>query len=123
MNELELLNGTEEIIPENIITKEQFVKFVENSVKFEELMMMYRCAIREVQTKLEILNDEFQHVHQYNPIEYIKRRIKTPESIVKKLKRYGYESTIDNMVNYVNDIAGIRIVCSFTSDFPKFLFG
>ena len=49
-------------------------------------------------------------------IEYIKRRIKTPESIVKKLKRYGYESTIDNMVNYVNDIAGIRIVCSFTSD-------
>ena len=62
------------------------------------------------------MNDEFQHVHQYNPIEYIKRRIKTPESIVKKLKRYGYESTIDNMVNYVNDIAGIRIVCSFTSD-------
>ena len=116
MNELELLDGTEEIIPENIITKEQFVKFVENSVKFEELMMMYRCAIREVQTKLEILNDEFQHVHQYNPIEYIKRRIKTPESIVKKLKRYGYESTIDNMVNYVNDIAGIRIVCSFNSD-------
>ena len=72
--------------------------------------------MKEVGTKLEILNDEFQHVHQYNPIEYIKRRIKTPESIVKKLKRYGYESTIDNMVNYVNDIAGIRIVCSFTSD-------
>ncbi len=65
---------------------------------------------------MEILNDEFQHVHQYNPIEYIKSRIKSPESIVKKLKRYGYESTIDNMVNYVNDIAGIRIVCSFTSD-------
>ena len=53
MNELELLNDTEEIIPENIITKEQFVKFVENSVKFEELMMMYRCAIREVQTSLK----------------------------------------------------------------------
>ena len=45
MNELELLNGTEEIIPENIITKEQFVKFVENSVKFEELMMMYRLSL------------------------------------------------------------------------------
>ena len=69
---------------------------------------------KEVEKKK--LNDELQHVHQYNPIEYIKRRIKTPESIVKKLKRYGYESTIDNMVNYVNDIAGIRIVCSFTSD-------
>lgn len=67
---------------------------------------------KEVRTKVEILNDEFQQVHQYNPIEYIKSRIKTPESIVKKLKRYGYESSIDNMVSYVNDIAGIRIVCS-----------
>ena len=80
------------------------------------IIFLYNSALKEVGTKLEILNDEFQHVHQYNPIEYIKRRIKTPESIVKKLKRYGYESTIDNMVNYVNDIAGIRIVCSFTSD-------
>ena len=79
------------------------------------IIFLYNSALKEVGTKLEILNDEFQHVHQYNPIEYIKR-IKTPESIVKKLKRYGYESTIDNMVNYVNDIAGIRIVCSFTSD-------
>jgi putative GTP pyrophosphokinase len=66
--------------------------------------------------KLEILNDEFQHVHRYNPIEHIKSRIKTPESIVKKLKRHGYESTIENMVKYVNDIAGIRVICSFTSD-------
>ena len=70
-------------------------------------------------TKVEILNDEFQQVHQYNPIEYIKSRIKSPESIVKKLKRYGYESSIDNMVDYINDIAGIRIVCSFTSDIYK----
>ena len=80
------------------------------------IIFLYNSALKEVGTKLEILNDEFQHVHQYNPIEYIKRRIKTPESIVKKLIRYGYESTIDNMVNYVNDIAGINIVCSFTSD-------
>lgn len=80
------------------------------------IIFLYNSALKEVGTKLEILNDEFQHVHQYNPIEYIKKRIKTPESIVKKLRRYGYESTIDNMVNYVNDIAGIRIVCSFTSD-------
>ena len=64
------------------------------------IIFLYNSALKEVGTKLEILNDEFQHVHQYNPIEYIKRRIKTPESIVKKLKRYGYESTIDNMVNY-----------------------
>ena len=79
-------------------------------------MLLYNSALKEVGTKLEILNDEFKHTHQYNPIEYIKSRIKTPESIVKKLKRNGYESTIANMMEYINDIAGIRIVCSFTSD-------
>ena len=82
----------------------------------QAVMFLYNSALKEVGTKLEILNDEFQHVHQYNPIEYIKKRIKTPESIVKKLKRHGYEVSIDNMIDHVNDIAGIRIVCSFTSD-------
>lgn len=80
------------------------------------MMFLYHSALKKVNTKLEILNDEFRHVHKYNPIEYFKSRIKTPESIVKKLKRGGYESTIANMVKYVNDIAGIRLVCSFTSD-------
>ncbi|MCR5222674.1 MAG: GTP pyrophosphokinase family protein [Lachnospiraceae bacterium] len=79
-------------------------------------MLLYNSALKEVGTKLEILNDEFQHIHQYNPIEHIKSRIKSPESIVRKLKNKGLESTIDNMVQYVNDIAGIRVICSFTSD-------
>lgn len=81
-----------------------------------EAILLYNSALKEINVKLEILNDEFQHVHRYNPIEHIKSRIKTSESIVKKLKRYGYESTIENMVEYVNDIAGIRVICSFTSD-------
>lgn len=83
---------------------------------WKEVTLIYSAALRQIETKMEILNNEFQHVHQYNPIEHIKARIKTPESIVKKLKRNGYESTIDNMVKYINDIAGIRIICSFTSD-------
>lgn len=83
---------------------------------WKEVTLIYSAALRQIETKMGILNDEFQHVHQYNPIEHIKARIKTPESIVKKLKRNGYESTIDNMVKYINDIAGIRIICSFTSD-------
>lgn len=83
---------------------------------WESVMFLYNSALKEVATKVEILNDEFVHLHHYNPIEYTKSRIKTPESIVKKLKRHGYESTIENMVNHVKDIAGIRIVCSFTSD-------
>ena len=81
-----------------------------------EVILVYNSALKEVGTKLEILNDEFQHVHRYNPIEHIKSRVKTSESIVKKLKKHGYESTIQNMVEHVNDIAGIRVICSFTSD-------
>lgn len=83
---------------------------------WKAVQLIYNSALKQISTKLEILNDEFQHVHRYNPIEHIKSRIKTPESIVKKLKKHGYESTIDNMVKYVNDIAGIRVICSFTSD-------
>ncbi len=83
---------------------------------WKEVILIYNSALKEIGTKLEILNDEFQHVHRYNPIEHIKSRIKTSESIVKKLKKNGYESTIENMVKYVNDIAGIRVICSFTSD-------
>lgn len=90
--------------------------FNEGIDSWESLMFLYNSALKEVTTKLEILNDEFVHVHKYNPIEYIKSRIKSPESIVKKLKRHNLEINVDNMINNINDIAGVRIVCSFTSD-------
>ena len=90
--------------------------FNEGIESWENLMFLYNSALKEVTTKLEILNDEFVHVHKYNPIEYIKSRIKSPESIVKKLKRHQLEINVDNMINNINDIAGVRIVCSFTSD-------
>jgi putative GTP pyrophosphokinase len=83
---------------------------------WRSVMLLYRAALKELDTKIAILNEEFQHTHQYNPIEYVKSRVKSPESIVKKLKRYGYEDSMENMVTYCNDIAGLRIVCSFTSD-------
>lgn len=92
------------------------IKNYEDVDSWKTIMFLYNAALKEVGTKLEILNDEFQHVHQYNPIEHIKTRIKTPESIVKKLKRNGYETSIENMVKYINDIAGVRLICSFTSD-------
>ena len=95
----------------------EFVPDTRNDIdSWKEVQLVYNSALKEIGTKLEILNDEFQHVHQYNPIEHIKARIKSPESIVKKLKKHGYESTIQNMVKYVNDIAGVRVICSFTSD-------
>lgn len=95
---------------------EQITVINEDIDSWETLMFLYNSALKEVGTKLEILNDEFKHIHKYNPIEYIKSRIKSPESIVKKLKKNGYEPSVENMVAHVRDIAGIRIVCSFTSD-------
>lgn len=92
------------------------LKNYEDVDSWKTVIFLYNAALKEVGTKLEILNEEFQHVHRYNPIEHIKTRIKTPESIVKKLKRNGYETSIENMVKYINDIAGVRLICSFTSD-------
>ena len=80
------------------------------------VMFLYNSALKAISTKIEILNNEFIHLYNYNPIEHIKSRLKTPESIVKKLKRNGREVTIANMTEYLSDIAGIRIICSFTSD-------
>jgi len=95
---------------------ENAIKNYEDVDSWKTVIFLYTAALKEVNTKLEVLNDEFQHVHKYNPIEHIKTRIKTPESIVKKLKRYGYETSIENMVHHINDIAGVRLICSFTSD-------
>ena len=91
----------------------------EGAFSYEEVMLYYSAALKQIQTKLSILNEEFQHVHNYNPIEHIKARVKTPESIVKKLRRHGYEGTLFNMVRYCNDIAGIRVICDFTSEIYK----
>lgn len=83
------------------------------------MIFLYNSALKEINTKIEILNNEFMHVHNYNPIEHVKSRIKSPESIVRKLKKQGHEATIENMGKYLNDIAGVRIICSFTSDIYK----
>ena len=86
------------------------LNFYEDVDSWETLMFLYNAALKEINTKIEILNDEFQHVHHYTPIEHIKSRIKTPESIVKKLKRNGYEVNVQNMVKHVRDMAGVRII-------------
>ncbi len=79
-------------------------------------MFLYSSALKSINTKIEILNNEFVQLYHYNPIEHITSRLKTPESIVKKLRHDGREVTIENMVEHLNDIAGIRIICSFMSD-------
>ena len=79
-------------------------------------MLIYDSALKQIYTKIEILNNEFVHSHRYNPIEHVSKRIKSADSITRKLKRMGYEPTIGNMEDQLHDIAGIRIICSFTSD-------
>lgn len=84
--------------------------------QWNSIMFLYDSALKEINTKIEILNNEFIHMHNHTPIEHIKSRLKTPESIVKKLKRDGQEVTIETMVEKLSDIAGIRVICSFMQD-------
>ena len=84
--------------------------------QWRSVMFLYDSALKKVNTKIEILNNEFVSRYDYNPIEHIKSRLKTADSIVKKLKKDGYEVSIENMMERLSDIAGIRIICSFTSD-------
>ncbi len=84
--------------------------------QWKSVMFLYGSALKEIKTKIEILNSEYVHIYGHTPIEHIKSRLKSPNSIVKKLKRTGNEVTIQNMVEKLNDIAGIRIICSFTED-------
>ncbi len=84
--------------------------------QFQELMTRYACAIREVRTKLEVLNDELSVRNERNPIEMIKSRVKRPESIVDKMKRRGYDMTVESMIANLDDIAGVRVICSFVDD-------
>ena len=85
-------------------------------LEYRKIKLLYRSALKEIRTKLEILNDEFRLVHQYNPIEHIESRLKTDESITRKLMRKGKEITVENIQKYIDDIAGVRVICSFTPD-------
>ena len=90
--------------------------WVDQARQFQQAMMRYTCAIREVKTKLEVLNDELSVKNQRNPIEMIKSRVKKPKSIVEKLQRRGFEISLESMEKNLDDVAGIRIICSFLDD-------
>ena len=84
--------------------------------QWRSVMFLYDSALKKVNTKIEILNNEFNSRYDYNPIEHIKSRLKSADSIVKKLKKDGYEATIETLMEHLSDIAGVRIICSFISD-------
>ncbi len=99
-----------------MIGSDKTAQILESAKPFIELMMQNECALREIETKLNVLNDEFSTLYNYNPIETIKTRVKDPLSIVEKMQRKGLPPTIENIEKTLNDIAGVRVICSFPED-------
>ncbi|MCO7204110.1 GTP pyrophosphokinase family protein [Microbacterium sp. CnD16-F] len=84
--------------------------------EFQRFLMEYRFGLQEIETKISILREEFHEMHDYNPIEHVSSRVKSPDSIVEKIQRRGIEPDFDSVRAHITDIAGIRITCSFVSD-------
>ena len=110
------MEGFTPLLFEDIKGSERSEIILANAPKFKELIMQYECAIMEVHTKLHVLNNEFSHLHQRNPIETIKTRIKTPTSILEKLNRRNLPLCVETLENDLTDIAGIRVICPFPDD-------
>lgn len=85
--------------------------------EFQRFLREYEFGMREIETKISILRDEFTHDHSYNPIEHVKSRLKTPDSIVEKIARRGIDDPdFDRIREEITDIAGVRVTCSFVAD-------
>nr|WP_300183263.1 GTP pyrophosphokinase family protein [uncultured Agathobaculum sp.] len=89
---------------------------LESAMQLQQVMMLYEAGIREIKTKLDILSDESRISGKPSPIDSIKSRIKTPRSIINKLKRRGFPITLQSMMENLNDIGGIRVICPFIED-------
>ena len=99
------------------LLSEQFVEFMkENTMPMQTLMAYYRCASMEIETKFRVLNEQFSLQYDRNPIESIKTRIKSMESLMGKIKRKDLPLSVDVIEKEINDIAGVRVVCSFPED-------
>ena len=105
------------IIIDKIIVKEE--SKLQEDLEYKRLTLMYTAALKQLETKMEIINNEFKTLHRYNPIEHISTRIKSKESINRKLNKKGLDPTYENLVKNINDVAGMRIICSFIPDIYK----
>lgn len=104
----------------NLIKVENFLNYQEKveakGNTFQKLMVIYQMAIKELETKLEILKEEFKIFYDYDLIDHINTRVKRPESIIAKMSKKGYELTYKGMIENINDIAGIRIITPMIKD-------
>lgn len=100
-----------------LLQNEKAKKWLDSqSLPYRSLMASYRCAAMEIETKFNVLNEEFSLQHDRNPIASIKTRIKSVDSIVEKLLRKGLPPTVESIESNLNDVAGIRVVCPFIDD-------
>lgn len=100
----------------NMFAQAQLENIREQFYKTRELMTYYQCAMLEMETKLNVLNEQFALQNERNPIESIKTRLKSMTSIQEKLKRHGFEQDTDSIEENLSDVAGIRVICSFVDD-------
>lgn len=113
----EIKKDDERYLLQIINSNDQSVERIEKTIQeFSRVMLHYKCAIMEVETKLNVINEEFSLEHDRNPINTIKTRLKSPRSILEKMERKGYERSIESILCNMNDIAGIRVICSFYDD-------
>lgn len=106
----------EKFFRERIISDEFLDAIHKNMKPMKELMTYYRCAIMEVETKFNVLDEEFSLQYDRNPIESIKSRLKSPESLAKKLKKKELPFSIEGIEENIKDVAGVRVICSFPED-------
>lgn len=114
-----LANGIESLeaaLRQRFTSEETRTWIKEQSRPFRELMSYYRCALMEVETKFRVLNEELSLEGEANPIDAIESRLKSPESIIEKVDRKGIDFSVEAIEERIDDIAGIRVICSFESD-------
>lgn len=115
-----LLDSRRENFVRQSILSDEFLNFIqENKKPFDLLMSYYECAIMEVETKFRVLNHELSLEYDSNPIESIKTRVKSYDSILKKIRRKNIPLNLESMEENLKDIAGVRVICSFPDDIYK----
>ncbi len=94
----------------------QTMQMMGTVIEYKELRMMYACALKEIETKFDVLDTEFKARYARNPISSISTRLKSTQSIASKLRKHDLEPTMENIVEHINDVAGIRVVCCYIDD-------
>ncbi|QWQ38571.1 GTP pyrophosphokinase family protein [Gemella sp. zg-570] len=103
---------------ENQVTN-YFMSVVDTVLDYKDMMLAYDCAIKEIRTKFDILNSEFKIKHQRNPISSIHSRLKSNSSLMEKIRRRGIATDVESIEKYIEDIAGVRVICNYIDDIYK----